>query len=197
MNRGTRRMSGIAAWCGLLCALLLGGCSGNALEETAPEPGTARAAEGYSRQGTVLAGRTHSLALRSDGTVWSWGGNTFGQLGNGTTRPRPFPVRVWRLFDIRALGAGEMHSLALKSDGTVWSWGNNLNGQLGDGSTTSRPVPVPVPGLTNAVAIAAGFSHSLVLKSDGTVWAYGATTRRGNWETGRRRDACPPCRCRA
>ena len=86
----------------------------------------------------VVAGSYHTLALRQDGTVWAWGQNSYGQLGDGTSMQRTNPVRVPGLSGVVALAAGQYHSLAVKSDGTVWAWGYNLNGQLGDGTTTQR-----------------------------------------------------------
>jgi alpha-tubulin suppressor-like RCC1 family protein len=122
---------------------------------------------------SVAAGHAHSLALKSDGTLWVWGGNEHGELGDGTTVQRNTPVRVSSLAGVVAVAAGSWYSLAVKSDGTVWSWGNNTYGQLGDGTTTDRLTPVQVPNLTGVVAVAAGDSHSLALKSDGTLWAWG------------------------
>ncbi|MGB9858596.1 MAG: Ig-like domain-containing protein [Moorellaceae bacterium] len=136
----------------------------------------------------LAAGSYHSLALRSDGTVWAWGSNSSGQLGDGTTTNRTTPVQVkgpngsGYLTDVVALAAGWDFSLALRSDGSVWAWGNNSYGQLGDGTTTSHTTPVQVKGpngsgyLTDVVAVAAGYSHSLALRSDGTVWAWGKNT---------------------
>ena len=123
--------------------------------------------------------RSHTLAVKSDGTLWAWGGNFRGQLGDGTKTDRSTPVPVQGLTGVVAVAAGEYHSLALKSDGTLWAWGFNNNGQLGEVPTTItsiRTTPVPVSGLTGVVAVAAGEFHSLALKSDGTLWAWG-----GNW----------------
>ncbi len=120
-----------------------------------------------------------SLALKEDGTVWAWGGNNYGQLGNGTTTDQSSPVRVGALTNIVAIAAGSWHSLALRSDGTVWAWGANWHGELGDGTNDDRTSPVQVKGLdgqgflTDVVAIDAGDGYSMALKSDGTVWAWG------------------------
>ena len=127
----------------------------------------------------VAGGGAHSLALKSDGTVWAWGDDSWGQLGDGMTRPRTTPVRVSGLTGVMSIAAGAAHSLALKSDGTVWAWGHNWYGQLGDGTvapvTSSRTpsVPVQASGLTGVLAVAAGYAHSLALQRDGTVWTWG------------------------
>ena len=92
----------------------------------------------------IAAGVDQSLALKSDGTVLSWGFNSSGQLGDGTTTGRFTPGAVSSASNIVAISAGFIHSLALTSDGTLLSWGNNLYGQLGDGTTTDRSTPVPV-----------------------------------------------------
>lgn len=115
----------------------------------------------------------HNLAGKKDGSVWAWGENTYGQIGDGTTSNRNIPALVSGLTNIVNVAAGGGHSLAIKNDGTVWAWGNNQNGQLGDGTNTNRLTPVQVSGLSDVMAVAAGMNHSLALKSDGTVWAWG------------------------
>jgi alpha-tubulin suppressor-like RCC1 family protein len=85
----------------------------------------------------IATGAEHGLALKDDGTVWAWGYNFFGQLGNGTTTDSSSkPVQVSELDGIEVIAAGGSFSLALKDDGTVWAWGNNWFGQLGDGTST-------------------------------------------------------------
>ncbi|HEY0096920.1 MAG TPA: hypothetical protein VGB96_21510, partial [Archangium sp.] len=128
-----------------------------------PQPKSSKVATGYF----------HSLKLNLDGTVWAWGYNASGQLGNGTTTQSTTPVRVLGLGNVQSIAAGDHHSLALKKDGTVWTWGNNSHGQLGDGTTTNRTTPVQVAGLSGVMNVTAGWFSSLALKQDGTVWAWG------------------------
>jgi alpha-tubulin suppressor-like RCC1 family protein len=121
----------------------------------------------------IAGGGHHSLALNNDGTVWAWGSNDSGQLGNGTNTDSNVPVQVSGLTGITAIAAGWDHSLALKNGGTVWAWGHNGDGELGDGTNYWSNVPVQVSGLTGITKIAGGHWHSLALKNDGTVWAWG------------------------
>ncbi|MGD9732942.1 MAG: DUF1566 domain-containing protein [Desulfamplus sp.] len=125
--------------------------------------------------GSGYTGRGHTIALKTDGTVWAWGANEDGQLGNGTTTDSYTPVQVSGLTNISAIAAGRHHTIALKTDGTVWAWGWNQYGQLGNGTwNNSSLTPVQVTGLTNVSAIATGNYHTIALKTDGTVWAWGA-----------------------
>ncbi|HZH13537.1 MAG TPA: hypothetical protein VE057_04155 [Archangium sp.] len=121
----------------------------------------------------IDAGRTYNLVVRADGTVWSWGHNWSGQLGDGTTANRPTPMQVPGLPEVAAVAGGDGHALALAKDGTVWAWGGNHFGALGDGTRIHRLTPAPVPQLDKVVAIAAGHYHSLAVRKDGTVWGWG------------------------
>jgi alpha-tubulin suppressor-like RCC1 family protein len=123
--------------------------------------------------GQVSAGEKHSLVLHADGTVWAFGNNEFGQLGDSTTQARLTPTQVEGLSDVVAVAASARHSLALRSDGTVHSWGDDTLGQLGNGPGSASAVPAPVPGLTGVVAIAAGELHSVALRNDGAVLVWG------------------------
>jgi alpha-tubulin suppressor-like RCC1 family protein/PKD repeat protein len=121
----------------------------------------------------VSTGHYHSLALRSDGSVWTWGYNFAGQLGDGTTTTRNAPVRVSGTRTYQYVAAGRDMSYAIATDGSAWAWGLNGDGQLGDGTTTNRSVPVRVGTLTGVVQVAGGRDHGLALRTDGTVWAWG------------------------
>ncbi|HCM52960.1 TPA: hypothetical protein DIS57_03315, partial [Candidatus Wolfebacteria bacterium] len=122
---------------------------------------------------SIAGGGYHSVALKSDGTVWAWGRNNYGELGEGSGISKSTPVQVSGLSDVIAVSAGGDHALALKSDGTVWAWGYNANGQLGDGTTINKTTPIQIAGLSGVRTVLAGSLHSLVLKDDGTVWAWG------------------------
>jgi len=118
----------------------------------------------------LAAGWYHSLAIKTDGSLWAWGYNGAGQLGDGTTTQRLTPVQV--LTEVAAVVAGFEHSLAIKTDGSLWAWGVNYYGGLGDGTTTNRSTPVQV--LTGVAAVSGGGYHSLAIKTDGSLWAWGA-----------------------
>lgn len=129
---------------------------------------------------SVWGGAQEAIALKSDGTVWTWGLNAWGELGiNSLVSNSAVPVQVegaggvGYLSNIAVIMGGETHNVALKSDGTVWAWGWNMYNQIGDGTTTERLVPVEVNGLTNIVSLGGRAYHTLALRSDGTVWAWG------------------------
>ncbi|MEI6727059.1 MAG: hypothetical protein WCN81_12655, partial [Actinomycetes bacterium] len=114
-----------------------------------------------------------NLAIRSDGTLWAWGNNYYGQLGTGDTVSVNHPVQIGDQDTWIAVSAGMGHSLALKSDGTLWAWGYNGNSQLGDGTNVSKSSPIQIGTSGQWVAVSAGVQHSLALKADGTLYAWG------------------------
>lgn len=127
---------------------------------------------------SISAGAYHSLALKKDGTVWAWGGNKNGQLGNGMYRSDRQAYQVQELTDIIEVATGYNHSVALKNDGTVWAWGGNDVGQLGDGTKIEKTKPIQVKDLSGVVKIAAAGDnnqsfYTTVIKDDGTIWAWG------------------------
>ncbi|WP_240359520.1 hypothetical protein [Pyxidicoccus trucidator] len=143
---------------------------------------------GLSGVAAVSAGAFHSLAVRSDGSVWSWGQNAKGQLGNGTRLGLANPTQVATPSGMVVVAAGGYHSLALRSDGTLSAWGSNTQGQRGDGVSNIPATAGPVSGLSGVLAASAGAFHSLALHSDGTLWAWGYNTfgQLGNGATGSR-----------
>ena len=123
-----------------------------------------------------VSGGAFALALKSDSTVWAWGINTNGQLGDGTVTTRTIPVQVEGLTDIVGVDAAGTHTLALRADGAVFAWGSNVNGQLGTGNNTASTVPVAVTGLgagSGVVQVSAATGLSLARKADGSVLAWG------------------------
>ena len=121
----------------------------------------------------VAAGYYHSLVVKDDGTLWAWGDNDDGEVGDGTRVTRRSPVKV--MSDVATVAAGNTHSLAVKTDGSLWAWGWNRIGALGDGTYwNTRTKPIRVKGMDkDVVMVAAGSWHSLALKSDGSLWAWG------------------------
>jgi alpha-tubulin suppressor-like RCC1 family protein len=128
----------------------------------------------------IAAGAAHSLALKKDGSVWAWGHDANGQLGDGAVLPgtdRSTPVQVIAPSStdpVTSIGAGDSFSMALKKDGSVWTWGHNASGELGDNTINDRSTPAVVSGLSSGVSkIAPGASFCIVIKTDGSVWAWG------------------------
>ena len=118
---------------------------------------------------SASAGGAHAMAITSDGTLWGWGENTAGQVGEGSNSYRTSPVEI--LDDVIAVSAGGRHTLAITSDGTLWGWGQNGVGQLGDGTNENRNSPVEI--IDNVIAVSASGSKTVAITSDGTLWSWG------------------------
>jgi alpha-tubulin suppressor-like RCC1 family protein len=120
----------------------------------------------------VSAAPGHTVALKNDGSLWAWGGNLYGQLGDGTTNLKTVPTQIgsssWK-----TVRAGGYHSLGIKSDGTLWAWGDNEFATLGDGTFTNRLVPTLISSSTDWKAVSCTLSRSVALKNDGTLWIWG------------------------
>jgi len=124
---------------------------------------------------SVAAGQSHTMAIReTDGSLWGWGANSFGQLGNGGNANLPSAVIVPGGHSWRFVTAGGNHTVAIRADGTLWAWGDNGYGQLGNG-TTSGTVnsPVQVGTYSDWRFVSAGESHTVAIRADGTLWAWG------------------------
>ena len=114
------------------------------------------------------------LAIKTDGSLWSWGGNGSGQLGLGNSTKYSSPKQVGSLTNCLKISAGQYHVLATKTDGTLWSWGDNTTyGALGLGNRTNYSSPKQIGALTTWSTIAAGYAISAAIKSDGTLWTWG------------------------
>jgi alpha-tubulin suppressor-like RCC1 family protein len=149
---------------------------------------------GLSGVSAIASGGSSGYALRTDGTVWAWGNNAAGQLGDGGFNSSSVPVRVSGLTGVTAVAAAAQTAYALRTDGTVWAWGGNSEGQLGTGSPTSySPVPVQVSGLTGVTTIAGAGHGAYALLADGTAWSWGLNNH-GQLGTGQ---SCPPEPCEA
>lgn len=129
------------------------------------------------RNTAIGAGARHALALKEDGSVWAWGYNAMGQLGNGSTEASRQPVRTVLADRIASISAGWTFSMALSKDGTIYTWGDNGSGQLGNGTRTgsNMPVRVVVPSEYGKVKkISCGLEHNLALTEEGKVLAWGS-----------------------
>ena len=124
---------------------------------------------------TVSGSIYHTAAIKTDGTLWTWGRNNYGQLGDSTVANKSSTVQTiaggtnWKLVD-----CGAHHTSAIKTDGTLWLWGYNGYGQLGDSTVASKSSPVQtVAGGTNWKLVAGGAYHTAAIKTDGTLWTWG------------------------
>jgi alpha-tubulin suppressor-like RCC1 family protein len=121
----------------------------------------------------ISAGGYHTAAIANDGSLWTWGFNNSGQLGDGTLVDKLSPIRIGILNNWIEVSAGEFHTTALRSDGTLWVWGLNSEGQLGDGTNTNRSTPIQIGSATTWTAVSAGVNHTLALRTNGTLWSWG------------------------
>jgi len=121
----------------------------------------------------LLAGAHHSLAVKTDGSLWAWGANDYGQLGLGDTNGRNTPTRVGEDNNWSESWTDGSHTLAVKTDGSIWAWGRNDYGQLGLGDTGQRNTPTRVGEANDWDSVFAGAYHSLAIKKDKSLWAWG------------------------
>ena len=119
---------------------------------------------------SVAAGGDFTVALKTDGTLWAWGGNDYGQLGDGTLNSVSAPQQV--LDNVTAVSAGANATAAVRSDGTLWTWGDNLYGQLGDGTRDSVSAPHQV--LADVRFAVMGDYHAAAISTDGTLYTWGS-----------------------
>ncbi|MBC3833203.1 hypothetical protein H8K33_16965 [Undibacterium amnicola] len=118
----------------------------------------------------------HTLALATNGSVFAWGANNVGQLGNNSALNfSAIPVRVIGLSAVTQVQTGEGHSVALHNDGHLWAWGSNAQGQLGMSQVMATSVPMKLTAIDSVKAVAAGQNHTVALKSNGSLWGWGKT----------------------
>ena len=123
----------------------------------------------------VTCGSSHTAAVKTDGTLWTWGSNSYGRLGDNTIINRYTPVTTFAGgTNWKQVSCGSNHTAAIKTDGTLWTWGRNSYGQLGDNTIITRSTPVTTfAGGTNWKQVAGGALHIAAIKTDGTLWTWG------------------------
>jgi alpha-tubulin suppressor-like RCC1 family protein len=126
----------------------------------------------------VSSGYVNTAAIKTDGTLWTWGNNSYGQLGDNTTTQRITPVTTFvGGTNWKQVASGGYHTAAIKTDGTLWTWGRNNSGQIGNNAIDTRSIPVTTfAGGTNWKQVAGGFNHTTAIKTDGTLWAWGSNS---------------------
>jgi hypothetical protein len=138
----------------------------------------------------ISQGFEHNVTLKTDGSIWVWGSNSYGQLGTGSTDAKLSPIMVgsnkdWKFFD-----AGWYHTVAIKNDGSLWAWGKNGEGQLGDGTNNQSNLPKRIGTSNDWKLVSAGGFHTLAIKNDGSIWSWGYNSdgqlgqgNSGNWNS--------------
>lgn len=164
----------------LLCLVLFVGAPSLHAQGSIAQAGAARTTTLTSSEAqnwrTLDCGSYHVLAIKSDGTLWGWGANVSGELGDGSTLRRSAPVHVLPGTHWNDVMCGADFTIAIRSDGTLWGWGYNASGQLGVGSTRAQHLPVQIGRDRNWRALGGGSHHVLAIRDDGTLWAWGANT---------------------
>ena len=132
---------------------------------------------------SIVAGRINSMAIDENGNLWTWGENTYGQLGNGTNTNKRIPVKIKEETRFKKvvlpINISEVHCLAIDEDDNLWGWGNNAWGQVGDGTKTMRTSPTSIkPGL-KFNEVAAGFWGSMAQTTEGELWSWGYSGNNG------------------
>lgn len=126
---------------------------------------------------SISAGTSSSSIVKADGTLWSWGGNEYGQLGIGSisTSYKESPTKIGTSNQWKTVTIGN-HAFAIKDDRTLWAWGNNDSGQLGGGVSTAYNVPIKIGNLTDWKFVTIGLNHSIGIKNNGELWTWGINT---------------------
>ncbi|MBS1982884.1 MAG: hypothetical protein JST16_01825 [Bdellovibrionales bacterium] len=155
---------------------------GNGSTTASSVPVVPRGSDGapFSGASEVAGGTEFVCALKTNGTVWCWGYNASGQLGNNSNTSTGVPAQVNGLTSATKISAGYDSACATKTDGTIWCWGNNAWGQLGDGTTTAHNTPVQVSGITTAVWVTGGNSYHCAALGDGSARCWGYNQSNGN-----------------
>jgi len=147
---------------------------GSAANKNAPIRIGALADSNWSK---ISAGGAHTVAIKTDGTLWAWGDNDDGELGTGTTNNENTPTQIGTDSTWSEISAGGTHTVAIKTDGTLWAWGHNYYAQLGNGSSKNENTPTKIGADSNWSTISAGKYYTMAIKTDGTLWAWGSNNR--------------------
>lgn len=139
----------------------------------------------------ISCGYTHMASLKTDGTLWSWGKNHRGQLGNGTTVYYSSPIQIGSLTNWKQVSCGQYHTTAIKTDGTLWACGYNNTGNLGNNTVVNYSSPIQIGSLTNWKTAGGIYQSTYAIKTDGTLWACGYNSS-GNLGNGTRTDYSSP-----
>ena len=123
-----------------------------------------------------VRGYSHVAAIKSDGTLWSWGSGQHGGVGDGTVIYRSSPVQIGALTTWESLAVGRS-TFAIKTDGTLWTWGANTFGRLGLEDAVKRSSPVQIGALTNWAKVTSAGNWAGAIKDDGTLWMWGYNGR--------------------
>ena len=126
----------------------------------------------------VSAGLDYVVAIKTDGSLWAWGKNTYGGLGDGTTNDKTKPVRIGTSVNWKQVSTRWRFTAAIKTDGSLWTWGSNFVGELGDGAAAgdNKLIPTQVGTAKDWSQISAGFVSCRAIKTDGSLWAWGSNS---------------------
>ena len=122
----------------------------------------------------VFAYGLRAMAIKTDGSLWGWGANAHGSLGDGTGENQFSPVNIMPGMTWSTVALGSGHTLAIGTDGSLWAWGSNEFGQIGDGTRTIRRSPVQIGTYTDWTSVAGGGMYTIATREDGSLWVWGS-----------------------
>ena len=123
---------------------------------------------------SISASTYHSVAINTDGSLWAWGYNGLGQLGNGTTsNNNTLPIKIGTNNNWASVSGGSYYTVAIKTDGSLWAWGYNAYGQLGNGTNSNTSTPIQIGTATDWASVSAGDHHTVAIKTNGSLWTWG------------------------